>query len=290
MNYPYKVKATRRQDFGVGGQIVIFTDLDGTLLDAETYSFAEACGALTMLEARHIPLVICSSKTRSEIEHYRSLLRNTDPFICENGGGIFIPKGYMLLTKSLKNTLVEEHDRHYLIRLGTPYEKLRQGLHALREKGFLVRGFGDMTVEEVSQVTGLPRHEAFMARQREFDEPFVLDGPEDRLDEFFLSISELGLNVTQGAFYHLLGDNDKGKAVSILAGLYKEVFPNLVTIGIGDSPNDTPMLRKVNIPAVVRKPDGSCDSRIDVPNLIRARGIGPIGWAETIKILIEKLS
>ena len=74
--------------------IIIFTDLDGTLLDKK-YSYESALPALALIESHKIPLVLCSSKTRSEIEFYRTKLNNDHPFICENGGGIFIPIGYL---------------------------------------------------------------------------------------------------------------------------------------------------------------------------------------------------
>ena len=73
---------------------VIFTDLDGTLLDAADYSYAEAQPALGQVAESGTPLVLCSSKTRAELEVYRKRLANAHPFISENGGGIFIPIGY----------------------------------------------------------------------------------------------------------------------------------------------------------------------------------------------------
>jgi HAD superfamily hydrolase (TIGR01484 family) len=76
-----------------GEALIVFTDLDGTLLD-ESYSFAAAQPALRKTAELDIPLVLCSSKTRREIEHYRKKLGNSHPFISENGGGIFIPEGY----------------------------------------------------------------------------------------------------------------------------------------------------------------------------------------------------
>lgn len=72
--------------------LIIFTDLDGTLLHPMTYSFEEAMPALKLCRERGIPLILCSSKTRAEIEVYRQRLKNEHPFIPENGGGIFIPK------------------------------------------------------------------------------------------------------------------------------------------------------------------------------------------------------
>ena len=73
--------------------LVIFTDLDGTLLDA-AYSFLPAAPALEAVRRTSVPLVICSSKTRREIESYRIRLGNHDPFIAENGGAVYVPEGY----------------------------------------------------------------------------------------------------------------------------------------------------------------------------------------------------
>ena len=70
---------------------VIFSDLDGTLLDHNTYSFDAAKQALESIEDKEIPLILCTSKTRGEIEYYRELINNKHPFISENGGGIYIP-------------------------------------------------------------------------------------------------------------------------------------------------------------------------------------------------------
>jgi len=262
-----------------GPQIVIFTDLDGTLLDASTYSFDAAGDALRQLKGRGIPLILCSSKTRTEIERYRSLLGNKEPFISENGGGIFIPEEYAPLRGSLYALDVERPDHYFLVRLGGSYTELRRALETLRKEGFDVRGFGDMAVEEVSQLTGLPAIEASMAKKREFDEPFTFSGEEDRLDALFHSISALGFHVTKGRFLHLLGNSDKGKAVSILVDLYKKAFGRIKTVGIGDSPNDIPMLEVVDIPVVVQKPGGIYDPAVDVRNLVLAEGVGPKGWS-----------
>lgn len=75
-------------------RIIIITDLDGTLLHPKTYSFEKAMPALRLIKEMGIPLVFCSSKTRTEVEVWRQRLENSHPFISENGGGIFIPDGY----------------------------------------------------------------------------------------------------------------------------------------------------------------------------------------------------
>src|SRR4051812_40579094 len=73
---------------------VIFSDLDGTLLQPDTYSCGPAETAVRALRELGYPLVLCSSKTRAELEFWRGKLHNDAPFIVENGGAIYIPRNY----------------------------------------------------------------------------------------------------------------------------------------------------------------------------------------------------
>jgi len=271
-------------------KLIIFTDLDGTLLDFSTYSFKEALPALHMITEKNIPLIICSSKTRAEIEYYRKKLENTHPFVSENGGGIFIPLDYFRPALAYLGFSIEKTRYYLLIRLGADYNDLRKTIKELQSEGHAIKGFGDMTVEEVTDVTGLTVDEAEMAKQRNFDEPFIFDGNETEIQRLFDAIKEKGFNHTQGRFFHILGNSDKGKAVSILIELYRKQFGPITTIAIGDNPNDTPMLKLVDYPIIVQKPDGTYDHRIDIPNLVKAGDFGPRGWNKAVLTLLSQIS
>ncbi len=260
---------------------IIISDLDGTLLDSADYSFAAARPALDTIHARRIPLILCSSKTRSEIEVYRRHLDNGHPFIAENGGGIFIPQGYF--SEAFE---AEAFDGYHLVRLGTPYAEIRRRFALLREQsGTRARGFGDMTDEEVASLTGLPLGEAALAKQRDFDEAFVFDGAPD--ERFLQAIETDGLHWTQGQFFHILGNHNKGRAVDLLTSLYRRECGAITSIGLGDSLNDLPMLQAVDCPVLVRHPDGSYDARVDWPNLIKTQQPGPSGWNDAVLQLLD---
>lgn len=267
--------------------LIIFTDLDGTLLDAKTYSFEPALPSLRLIKEKGIPLIICSSKTRKEIEYYRKRLDNHHPFISENGGGIFIPKGYSGFKIEDLGVKTEETPYYHVVRLGARYHDLREAIKELRKEGFDVKGFGDMTAEELANIANMNIDEARMAMEREFDEPFIYKGDDAELKRLFESIKTKGFSYTQGRFFHILGNSDKGKAVSILTDLYEKKFLEITTIAIGDSPNDLPMLKRVDYPVIVQKPDGSYDQGINIPNLIRAGGIGPEGWNKAIRSILR---
>ncbi len=267
--------------------MVIFTDLDGTLLDPFSYSWEAARPALTLIKKKAIPLVICSSKTRAEIETIRDRLDNHDPLICENGGGIFVPKTYF----DFSFTFHKETAHYKIIELGTPYAQLRQALCTVaRQTGIELKGFGDISVDEIAAQTGLPIEEAQLAKQREYDEPFVLAGSEEQRKQVLQLITQLGLHWTRGSrYFHLTGSNDKGKAVKFLIDLYKQEHRKVITIGLGDSLNDLPMLQAVDYPVLVQKPGGQYEESIRLSGLLKVQGIGPEGWRTAILKLVASV-
>jgi mannosyl-3-phosphoglycerate phosphatase len=269
---------------------VIFTDLDGTLLEHDTYSFDQALPALKLIKKQGIPLVLCSSKTRSEIERWRERLDNRHPYIAENGGGIFVPTGcFSTAELEIASPGTTWVDGWHVIVLGTPYAELRRALEEIRGEGFEVEGFGDMEIDKVVALTGLPLEEAELARKRDFDEPFTFRGDKARFEMLLASIERRGLRCTRGGrLNHLMGNNDKGKAVDVLKALYRERFGDPATIALGDGLNDLPMLERVDCPVLVRNHRGQHDPSIVVSNLIKTEGIGPKGWNEAVLKLIHE--
>ena len=265
-------------------QVIIVTDLDGTLLDSKTYSFEDARPALEQVMENDIPLVLCSSKTRAELEVWRDRLENRHPFVVENGGGIFIPDGYFPF--SVEGELRGDYR---VISLGTPYAGIREQFTRFRDELQIpVTGFGDMTPAEVAALTGLSLDEAVLAKQREYGEPFVFPGATD--ERMLQTIEASGLRWTQGRLFHLMGNHHKGKAVALLRTLFERAKGPLMIAGLGDSLNDLPFLLAVDHPVLVRKKDGSHDPRINIPGLYRTQKIGPAGWNEAVQKLLGTAS
>ena len=265
-------------------RIIIVTDLDGTLLDSKTYSFEEARPALEQINKNDVPLVLCSSKTRAEMEAWRDRLENRHPFIVENGGGIFIPEGYFPFPVEGKT-----RKGYRVISLGTPYARVREQFIRLRDELRIpVTGFGDMTPAEVAALTGLSLDDAVLAKQREYGEPFVFPGAAD--ERMLQAIEDSGLRWTQGRVFHIMGNHHKGKAVTVLRTLFERAMGPVIIAGLGDSLNDLPFLLAVDHPVLVRKEDGIHDRRINIPGLYQTEGIGPAGWNEAVTKLLGTIS
>jgi mannosyl-3-phosphoglycerate phosphatase len=258
-------------------KLIVFTDLDGTLLDSN-YSYEHSLKAVNRLKEREIPIIFCSSKTRAEQEVYRKELVINDPFIVENGGAIFIPKGYFPFP--LENIKVK--GQFLIIEIGTSYHKIRQVIKIIqRETEIRFKGFGDMSVREVAEVTGLNLELAKRAKMRQYSETIVLMGIDDP-ESVLKRVKEMGLNWAYGGRYcTIIGENDKGRAMEILTKIYKRIWRDLKTVGIGDALNDLPMLFKVDMPFLVQKSEGLWEN-IELPHLKKVEGIGPFGWSKAI--------
>jgi mannosyl-3-phosphoglycerate phosphatase len=151
-------------------RLLVITDLDGTLLDHTTYAFAAARPALDALDARAVPLVIATSKTRPEVEEVAAAIGGHPILIVENGGAVLMPAVHALHADAAcgrEDTVIE---------LGVARSGLvRQLAEIAAETGARIRGFAQLSIAEIGRLTGLPPQGARLARERQYDEPFLLE-------------------------------------------------------------------------------------------------------------------
>lgn len=240
---------------------IIFSDLDGSLLNHEDYSYEEALPMLSFIKEYNIPLVFTTSKTREECEILQAQMGIEDPFIVENGAAIF---GF-----------------DTMIQLGLPFEEISSFTQKYK-KEFELLLFSDMRVAEVMEYTGFDYASASLAKSRDFSEPFLVKD-ERRLSELEKLAELHGMKILKGGrFYHCVGiAQDKGVAVQKVLSL----FDKRISIGLGDNYNDVEMLKVVDIPILIPHHKGRyIDTKID--NLIKAPFKGSSGWNESLKKIL----
>ena len=181
-------------------EFVIFTDLDGPLLDRATYSYEKALPTITRLLEKQSPIVFCSAKTRAEQEWYQEKLGIRAPFIVENGGAIFIPKDYFPSSFSFNKT----EGTYHVIELGIPYNEIMRILAVVKAgTGVNFQGYGDISVEEIATKTGLDIEGVRRARDREYSETLLLDEIPGETQKILSANKEGGLNYTHGGSYYI---------------------------------------------------------------------------------------
>ncbi len=268
---------------------VVVTDLDGSLLDHFSYSWQAAQPAIDLLKRKNIPLVYCTSKTRVELSYLQHRMKINSPFISETGGAIWFdprivdpkPPGARLI------------DGLYAVVLGERYRKLRKVLtNYRREHKLELLGFGDIDDDYAAKLCDVPRRIGPMVKRRDFDEPFFFETPppERVIAQMYRDMKKLGLNIIRGGrFYHLVGQTDKGRAITALRKWYdRQPGPPVTIIGLGDSPNDISLFRAADIPILVKRFDGRYEPRVRASIKTRLAGaIGPVGWNQAILKLLE---
>lgn len=273
-------------------KLVIFTDIDGTIMDLTTFSMDPVLDVIPKIKEYKIPIIFASAKTKTEQEKIRKRLGIRDPFIVENGGGIYIPHKYFnfSLEKILEDYFeIKKTTGYTIVSVGKDYKKIQSILKEIKSHTNLpFIGFGDLTAKEVSRLTGLSIKDARNAKQRDFDETIIID--EKYLPKLKEELARYGLKcIFGGRFFHIMDKRaSKGLCVNTLKKLYtKKYNDSIITIGCGDSKNDLTMLKEVDIPILVEKKGGGF-TNISLPGLIRVKGEGPIGWKNGILNIIEK--
>jgi len=257
--------------------LIVFTDLDGSLLDHDTYSWQPAQAWLDRLAANKTPVIITTSKTSAEVSSLqRELNLSHLPFIAENGAFIHLPDDPL--------------KQHQVI--GADYTTLRDVLVALRQRyDFEFRGFGDVSPQQVANWTGLALPDAERAMQRDASEPLMWFGCEQDFAHFGKLLAEQGLALTRGGrFWHVMGrDAGKGQAVKWLREQYQQQRQKpMVSLGLGDGPNDISMLEAVDYAVVIQ---GKHDQKMPIDkadnNIFRTTLTGPEGWQQGLNHFIS---
>lgn len=273
-------------------RLVIVTDLDGTLLDGRDYSRAGATATLARLQRDEVPVVICSSKTRAEIERCRSDAVPDHPFISENGGALFVPDGYFPFDVAGTRRV----PGHTVMEFGWRYDRVVEALHAAAtESGSGVVGFHDLSLTELARLCGLTLREAQLALLREYDEPFLLaEGGVASRYRFFRALRRSGVYCTRGGrFHHAHASPGKGTAVAALRRLYERAADGPVTfVGLGDALNDVSLLKAVDVPIVVPNDMAGWTARLlrRVPGARLAPASGPRGWGRAVRDLLRGMT
>ena len=254
--------------------IVVFSDVDGVLRHPQAHSCTLAARALQRLRREDVPLAICSSHTRAEVEWLQQELGLRHPFVCESGGAAFVPAGYFEFAVPGARDLAG----YQAVEFGRPYAEVAGTLHRTAQRLRIeIVGFGDMSVEEVARDCRLPLLQARLSKLREYGERFrVLDPGEAAHGRLLRALKAARLRCITGQRYDQVGapvDNNVG--VRVLLGLYNRACGPVLTAGVVDELADDSALQFVNRRVIVPG-DGQANMGVDV-----------VSWAESIVGVVE---
>ena len=260
-------------------QIIIFTDLDGSLLDKDTFEFHEIEDYFRDLVSKGIKIIPNSSKTKAELSNFNKQYNLDLSFIAENGSSIH---GLNLIHENLPSNIFLSRtvDEIYKIYNQNVTDNLKEKIT------FILR----LKSKEQKEIFGLPLDKMMLAIKRDYSIPIQFNGTESEKNEFFNIINESGLTIqTGGRIMNICDNTNKSKAMVKTIQLIKdEMNDEIITIGVGDNHNDIEMLKKSDYACLVKN-DNFDSSLINIDNLIKSSEPSPLGWADVIKTAIQKI-
>ena len=243
--------------------LLVFTDLDGTLLD-DAYRFAGAEAALARLAEQQIPLVLATSKTRAELTTLSAQLPGVPGLIFENGAGITCPG-----PGGPQTTL-----------FGPGYAALLAILRNLGPAAAPFEGFAALGAARVEALTGLTPSAVTLAMAREASEPGLFHGDEAALARFRAALAPHGLRAVHGGrFLHVMPERDKVDGLRTLAA---QLAPGAPTLALGDGENDRAMLEAATFAVVMPRKDGTRLALKRTEGVTIAPAPGPEGWGPAV--------
>jgi mannosyl-3-phosphoglycerate phosphatase len=183
----------------------------------------EVASVLRRVAARRMPLVLCSTKTRAELEFVQQGLGLRHPFVCENGAPVYVPTGYFDL--ALPTTRAAPG--YEVVEFRRPYAEIVDVLgRTARRLGIDIIGFHDMAIEDVALECHLPLLQARLAKMREYGEPFrIVGGNARHRQQLVRALWAAGVACTCiGPYDHASAPVDEIDGINLLCKLYRRAF------------------------------------------------------------------
>lgn len=256
---------------------LVFTALDGSLLDPRTFSNEAAKASLQRLAAAGVPVIPVTTRTFAEARPLAEHLGLEGPIVIEAGGGIARRVGTSWRIEAC----------------GGEPKTLRAAVpHIERQARARLRLYSTMRPDEAAIASGLTGVELRRSMQRHFAEPFLLEA--GTLDDVVQAAAALGLRVRTGRrFHHLCGGSEKGHgAYRIRREIAHSLDLRPLVVALGVSPMDADFLELADIPIIVPRTDGTADPalRARFPEARAAAAAGPRGWADAIDEIAQNFA
>ena len=259
--------------------VVIFTDLDGSLLHRDTFQFDAIKDYIKSLVNKGIIIIPNSSKTEKEIEKFNEELGVNLPYIAENGSSIH---GLNLITSNFPDKLILSREKEEIFKI---FEN--KVPEKLKEKCLEV---SKMSKKEQENILGQKDKKLKDALNRKYTLPFLFKGDKNQKNKLLKILNSNSLTLQEGGRIVNLCDNiNKVKSMNRVIKILKKTEDKIKTIAVGDNYNDLDMLKSCDIPCLVFNDKFKLD-HINIDNLIFSNKPSPEGWADVIKKALAKLN
>ena len=260
-------------------KVLIFTDLDGSLLDRDTFKFDKILQYIKNLISKGIFIIPNSSKTKNEIDSFNKELDEDLPFIVENGAAIY---NLNLINASFPEKISLSREISEILDIFN--NKISK---KYKSKCKFIK---NLTSDKQLQIFGQSKEKVKLAMKREYSIPLLYDGSKAEKVDLIKSVNNAGLSLHEGGrLINLCDKISKSQAMKHVVKIFKKIGKEkLITIGVGDNFNDLDMLKNSDIPCLVFN-DKFTMEKINIDNCLVSKKPAPEGWEEVVKLALDKI-
>jgi len=269
--------------------LIIFSALENVLVNPRSFQWEDARDILNRAYLKGIPWVVWSRWPVQEVIYFRGQLGLTDPFIAESGGVLYIPFGYFDVEVN-----AIEREGHEVIENGLSVEHLREFVEEFRRVNRLPIRFADeFSVQEFSEIAGIPLHLAGFYQNTRYSLTFYMDPyvSDNWAEELKTQASKREILIRkEDSIYTAIGRNDESALIVKLKKLFETSLGTVPeVIAIGATPLDMPCLKNADR-VFVFKNRGMSVANMSVENGVVTviDSANPERWEEIVKLFETK--
>ena len=166
-------------------KILIFTDLDGSILDRDTFKFDQIKQYMKKVLNSGILIIPNSSKTESEIVEFNQELGENLAYISENGSVI---NGLNLLNSNFPNKIILSREKKELVEIFT--NKVPENLQSK------CKFISSLNKKDQINILGLSEIKLKSAMKRKYTEPFLFDGSKNEKKDLAKMLKKNSLSIS----------------------------------------------------------------------------------------------
>jgi predicted mannosyl-3-phosphoglycerate phosphatase (HAD superfamily) len=265
--------------------VIIFSDVDGTLLDRDGRIPSEWPAIRRAL--RKCMFVLTSSRTVEELLQMQARLDVQGPLVAENGAVVVLTDD--LIDPGAGNLLSLDGRVLRQIRIGRPVAEIVPIIRgAGLASGVSIQVSDGVATTTLSADTTLPLTSDLPSLLRTHSALLRVTGSDQQVSAFRGALAAAGVTASNsGRWLVVQSGSDKGAGARRLQEIVaRRTGGSWTSVGVGDAENDRTLLRATDMRFVMRGPRGEIDRALaDLPDTIAPTTPGIEGWREIVNVI-----
>ena len=265
-------------------KVIIFTDLDETLLKDNKFNHKILNNFIKTLLQKEYEIIPVTSKAYLEVVDLLRQIKYKLAFSVENGAAYYFP------INNSKDYLYKKIVNPYAVKKNTIKKILNKSIF----KSYLchLKFIENLSIVEQKKITKLNSKQLKDFNSREYSIPVLITGDKCFKKKFEETLFKYNLKIVFGGkLNNISGLHGKLNSLSFFSNQYKQKLRNtkIIIISLGDNQNDIEILNNSNYAGIIKNKTFKTLNLQRKNNIFRSFTEAPFGWVEVLKKIIIKM-